>query len=187
MAKPSTCPAPVCYVPYFALLAGAARKSNSADVGCLFLAHQGAGAYVAPLNTGSDSSSAADSSSLRRINVRDESDVANARFMESFESRHSDHSFTAAVVSGTGRGARWFVSVGGSRWCAYAAESVRVCTLQVHGDHNDAPHCRIHCCGLHHVCTWLVLSAAHKTHNDGCSMSCAAANTSCFAAVPAPC
>jgi hypothetical protein len=81
------------------LLAGAAGKSNSADVGCLFLAHRGAGAFVAPLNTASSSSSAADSSSLRRINVRDESDMANARFMESYESRHSDHSFTAAVVS----------------------------------------------------------------------------------------
>jgi hypothetical protein len=35
---------------------------------------------------------------LRRISVRDEADMANARFMESYESRHSDHSFTAAVV-----------------------------------------------------------------------------------------
>ncbi|KAF6257560.1 hypothetical protein COO60DRAFT_1622225 [Scenedesmus sp. NREL 46B-D3] len=82
--------------------AGAAHKSNSADVGCLFLAHQGAGAYVAPLSTASDSSSAADSSSLRRIGVRDESDMANARFMESYESRHSDHSFTAAVAKQAG-------------------------------------------------------------------------------------
>ncbi|WIA11614.1 hypothetical protein OEZ85_011718 [Tetradesmus obliquus] len=75
--------------------AAAAGKSSSADVGCLFLAHRGAGAYVAPLSSSS-------SSSLRRISVRDESDMANARFMESYESRHSDHSFTAAVAKQAG-------------------------------------------------------------------------------------
>lgn len=70
-------------------------------MGCLFLAHQGCGAYVAPLST--DPSSLARSiGSLRRIHVQDSSDMSSARFMESFESRHSDHSFTAAVARQAG-------------------------------------------------------------------------------------
>jgi hypothetical protein len=101
------------------LLPGAAGKSNSAGVGCLFLAHRGAGAYVAPLNTASSSSSAADSSSMRRISVRDESNMSNARFMESYESRHSDHSFTAAVVSANLTGqAAWLAGL--ACWLAAA-------------------------------------------------------------------
>jgi hypothetical protein len=39
---------------------------------------------------------------LTCIHVQDAADMQHARFMESFESRHSDHSFTAAVVSDTG-------------------------------------------------------------------------------------
>lgn len=80
--------------------AGAAERSSSEGVGCLFLAHQGAGAYVTPLPAASAGSSiSAGKASLQRICVQDESDMQQARFMESYESRHSDHSFTAAVVS----------------------------------------------------------------------------------------
>jgi len=79
---------------------GAAERSSAAGVGCLFLAHQGAGAYAAPLPTSAAGVSISSSKApLTRINVQDVSDMQQARFMESFESRHSDHSFTAAVVS----------------------------------------------------------------------------------------
>jgi hypothetical protein len=69
-------------------------------VGCLFLAHRGAGAYVSPLPAEATGSSiSAGKATLQRISVQDASDMQQARFMESYESRHSDHSFTAAVVS----------------------------------------------------------------------------------------
>lgn len=83
------------------LVAGAAERSSAQGVGCLFLAHRGAGAYVAPMSGQSAGSSiSAGQAGLERIHVQDESDMQQARFMESYESRHSDHSFTAAVVSG---------------------------------------------------------------------------------------
>eukprot|EP00877_Chromochloris_zofingiensis_P002003 jgi/Chrzof1/11803/Cz06g10200.t1 len=73
---------------------GAAGRSDTAGVGCLFLAHRGHGAYASSLWD--------DSSPLERIHVNDVSDVSQARFMESYESRHSDHSFTAAVARQAG-------------------------------------------------------------------------------------
>lgn len=65
----------------------------------MFLAHRGAGAYVVPMS-GQAAGSSISSAELQRIHVQDASDMQHARFMESYESRHSDHSFTAAVVSG---------------------------------------------------------------------------------------
>lgn len=60
------------------------------DLGCLFLAHRGYGAYSAPL--------ADESAPLTRVWVKDVTNFSEAKLMESFESRHSSHSFTAAVV-----------------------------------------------------------------------------------------
>lgn len=59
---------------------------------CALFKHRGEGAYALPLFGESDLSD------MQRISVNDMSDMAGARFMESFEARHSDHSFTAAVV-----------------------------------------------------------------------------------------
>jgi hypothetical protein len=73
--------------------------SAAAGVGCMFMAHVGAGAYVAPLGgCALVAPSRPGGVPLRRINVADGPDMSAARFMESWESRHSDHSFTAAVV-----------------------------------------------------------------------------------------
>jgi hypothetical protein len=95
--------------------AGAAERSSAEGVGCLFLAHRGAGAYVAPLSGQSAGSKiSTGQAQLTRIHVQDASDMQHARFMESFESRHSDHSFTAAVVSNTGLAS--FVNAG---WHTY--------------------------------------------------------------------
>eukprot|EP00879_Flechtneria_rotunda_P017178 GHRR01017991.1.p1 GENE.GHRR01017991.1~~GHRR01017991.1.p1 ORF type:complete len:409 (+),score=126.91 GHRR01017991.1:145-1371(+) len=84
--------------------AAAADRSNSTDVGCLFLAHRSHGAYVAPLDRQSDSNStsSSNSSGIKQIHVQDVDDMAQARFMESYESRHSDHSFTADVAQQAG-------------------------------------------------------------------------------------
>lgn len=83
--------------------AGAAERSSAEGVGCLFLAHRGAGAYVAPLSGQSAGSKiSTGQAQLTRIHVQDASDMQHARFMESFESRHSDHSFTAAVARQAG-------------------------------------------------------------------------------------
>ena len=75
---------------------GAAGRSDEEGVGVLFLAHRGAGAYSTGLW--------GDGRSLTRIHVKDTQQLAEARFMESYESRHSNHSFTAQVVSGDTRG-----------------------------------------------------------------------------------
>ncbi|KIZ01992.1 3'(2'), 5'-bisphosphate nucleotidase [Monoraphidium neglectum] len=70
--------------------AAAASRSGEAGRGCLFLAHRGAGAYAADLWDAA--------APLQRIRVNDVADNSGARFMESFESRHSDHSFTGQVA-----------------------------------------------------------------------------------------
>ena len=73
----------------------ALSRNGLPGIGCLFLGHRGQGAYKAPYKGTSGLQG------LQRIGVRDFSHgFAEARFMESWESRHSDHSFTAAVVSG---------------------------------------------------------------------------------------
>lgn len=103
--SPALSAAPACVLLLLLLLfhipAGAAERSSSAGVGCMFLAHRGAGAYVAPLSSAEAAGVAVSTGAtdLTRIHVQDASDMQLARFMESFESRHSDHSFTAAVVS----------------------------------------------------------------------------------------
>jgi hypothetical protein len=82
----------------------------------MFLAHKGAGAFVAPLPASQAGRKlSASSRPLTPIQVQDAEDMSSARFMESFESRHSDHSFTAAVVSAWRRGrtcVQWLLSTG---------------------------------------------------------------------------
>jgi hypothetical protein len=67
-------------------------RAADADVGCLYIAHRGYGTYSAPL-------AAEAAEPFTRIRVKDVTDFSEAQFMESYESRHSDHSFSAAVVS----------------------------------------------------------------------------------------
>ena len=38
----------------------------------------------------------------QRIHVKDDADFSKSRFMESYESRHSDHSFTALLGAAVG-------------------------------------------------------------------------------------
>ena len=61
------------------------------DVGCLYVAHRGFGAYSAPL--------ADEAAPFTRVWVKDVTDFSEAQFMESYETRHSNHSFSASVVS----------------------------------------------------------------------------------------
>lgn len=70
------------------------EKSGQANVGEIFAAVRGYGAFSAPL--------VCSSSHMTRIQVKDVKDFSTARIMESFESRHSDHSFTAQVALGAG-------------------------------------------------------------------------------------
>jgi len=79
-----------CHRPQLVTQTGAAARSGEAGRGCLFVAHRGAGAYATSLWDAA--------APLERIHVGDMADSSGARFMESFESRHSDHSFTAQVV-----------------------------------------------------------------------------------------
>ncbi|MEW5319903.1 MAG: hypothetical protein WDW38_011018 [Sanguina aurantia] len=78
--------------------AGVMQRSGSSGVGSLFTAMRGAGSFQVPLwdvtapataITVQDLSSAADG-------------MAGARYMESFESRHSDHSLAAQVAERVG-------------------------------------------------------------------------------------
>jgi hypothetical protein len=93
--------------------AAAASRSGDAGRGCLFMAHRGRGAYAAALWDAAGP--------VERIHVDDVPEASGARFMESFESRHSDHSFTAQVVHGGGGGGR------------QAAWGVRAPRLRSHG------------------------------------------------------
>ncbi|GBF92606.1 SAL1 phosphatase [Raphidocelis subcapitata] len=68
----------------------AASRSGDAGRGLLFAAHRGHGAYVSGLWDASPP--------FTRIRVDDVAENSAARFMESFESRHSDHTFTAEVA-----------------------------------------------------------------------------------------
>lgn len=73
---------------------GAASQVGMDGVGVLFAAQQGCGAAVAPLS---------DSGMPQHcISVAKSGDVSQARFMESFESKHSDHSFTAKLGASVG-------------------------------------------------------------------------------------
>ncbi|KAF5832071.1 hypothetical protein DUNSADRAFT_12183 [Dunaliella salina] len=78
--------------------AGPPSRGDQQGIGCLFLAHRGAGAYKAALY------GAQGIDGVQPIGVHDfaEGGFANARFMESYESRHSDHSFTASVADHLG-------------------------------------------------------------------------------------
>jgi hypothetical protein len=100
------------------LSAGAAERSDEEGVGVLFLAHRGAGAYSTGLW--------GDARQLTRIHVKDTHQLEEARFMESYESRHSNHSFTAQVVGGSSRKGNWSLERGQGlrsfrhRWCLFA-------------------------------------------------------------------
>ncbi|KAK9825413.1 hypothetical protein WJX81_003131 [Elliptochloris bilobata] len=76
--------------------AGAAERVGQAGVGALFSATLGGGAFVGPLKEGGQP--------LQRLALEDSADFGEARFMESYESKQSDHSFAgrlAAVVGVT--------------------------------------------------------------------------------------
>ena len=91
----------------------AQRLSGDADVGCLFFSERGQGAWVEPLQNAGDAAPA-------QVRVAEVTEGAEARFMESVESRHSSHSINAALV---GRGRTW------RGWgCAAAWETVGRCS-----------------------------------------------------------
>eukprot|EP00195_Chlamydomonas_chlamydogama_P016354 CAMPEP_0202900884 /NCGR_PEP_ID=MMETSP1392-20130828/12088_1 /ASSEMBLY_ACC=CAM_ASM_000868 /TAXON_ID=225041 /ORGANISM="Chlamydomonas chlamydogama, Strain SAG 11-48b" /LENGTH=363 /DNA_ID=CAMNT_0049587341 /DNA_START=170 /DNA_END=1261 /DNA_ORIENTATION=- len=73
---------------------GAMGRAGDSDVGCLFLAHKGQGAYAAPLWD--------ESAEPVRVHVASVSDFSLAKMMESVESRHSNHSVTAKVAREAG-------------------------------------------------------------------------------------
>lgn len=73
---------------------GAASHVASDGAGVLFTAQLGCGAAVAPL---SDSGVP-----QQRIFVSESGDHSQSRFMESFESKHSDHTFTAKLGTAVG-------------------------------------------------------------------------------------
>jgi hypothetical protein len=99
----------------------AASRSGDAGRGCLFLAHRGRGAYAAALwDAGSP---------LERIHVDDVAGTSGARFMESFESRHSDHSFTAQVVRSWGAAGGGGGVLRPQRAAVFALRPVKASTL----------------------------------------------------------
>lgn len=70
--------------------AGAASRSSEGGVGCLFAAQKGHGAFVGPLR--------GDEAAGQALQLSDLADVSEARFMESYESAHSDQSFTSRLA-----------------------------------------------------------------------------------------
>lgn len=66
--------------------------ASSLSPGCLFSARRGHGAWAQALWD--------PAAPQQRITVDDSLTAAESRFMESYESRHSSHSVTAAVVGG---------------------------------------------------------------------------------------
>ncbi|DBA77012.1 TPA: hypothetical protein ACH3X1_009602 [Trebouxia sp. C0004] len=73
--------------------AGVAERVGTEGIGCLFTAIKGQGAFVGPLNGRPPSS---------RLQLQDRSDFSQARFMESYESKHSDQSFTSKLAKELG-------------------------------------------------------------------------------------
>ncbi|KAG2449003.1 hypothetical protein HYH02_005757 [Chlamydomonas schloesseri] len=69
----------------------AQRLSGDADVGCLFFSERGQGAWVEPLWNSSGALP-------HQVRVAEVTEGAEARFMESVESRHSSHSINAALA-----------------------------------------------------------------------------------------
>lgn len=74
---------------------GAMERAGEEGVGQIFAAIKGHGTYCAPL---SDPPSVP----MTRVRVVDVKDFSEARIMESFETRHSDHSFTKEVARRSG-------------------------------------------------------------------------------------
>eukprot|EP00891_Asterochloris_glomerata_P007631 jgi/Astpho2/7631/Aster-02524 len=75
--------------------AGAATRVGSRDVGCLFAAITGQGAFVGPLRGDSAGERTAHPDIVAQR-------ALHARFMESFESRHSNQGFTAQLAKELG-------------------------------------------------------------------------------------
>lgn len=73
--------------------AGVAEKVGTEGIGCIFTAVKGQGAFVGPLNG---------SMSSVKLKLEDTSDFSTARFMESYESKHSDQSFTSKLAKELG-------------------------------------------------------------------------------------
>lgn len=73
---------------------GTALNIGTDDVGVLFTAQSGCGAHVAPLSDGGVPQ--------QLISVAESRGAPEWRFMESVESKHSDHSFTAKLGSAVG-------------------------------------------------------------------------------------
>ncbi|KAK9811515.1 hypothetical protein WJX72_005139 [[Myrmecia] bisecta] len=75
-------------------LEGAAAKVGSEGIGCLFAAQRGQGAFVGPL-TG-------EGLPQQRLGLDDSGDMSAVRFMESYEAKHNDFSFTGRVAKRMG-------------------------------------------------------------------------------------
>lgn len=73
---------------------GGPEAMHAPDAGALFACARGAGSWSASLWD--------EAAPLERVRADDASPVADARVMESFESRHSDHSFAARVRTAAG-------------------------------------------------------------------------------------
>ena len=94
----------------------AASRSSEQSVGCLFAAQRDCGAYVGPLRGKPHCSyfvavitfhdavgvNAGDSMPQQRLWLPDNKDVSEARFMESYESAHSDQGFTSRLAKKLG-------------------------------------------------------------------------------------
>jgi 3'(2'), 5'-bisphosphate nucleotidase/inositol polyphosphate 1-phosphatase len=73
---------------------GGSGALNAPNAGALFACARGSGAWSADLWD--------ETVKLERVNVDDLAPVSQARVMESFESRHSDHSFASRVCGAAG-------------------------------------------------------------------------------------
>ncbi|CAK0782351.1 hypothetical protein CVIRNUC_005644 [Coccomyxa viridis] len=71
-----------------------ASKAGTDGVGVIFAAEKGQGAFAGPLSD--------DGRPGERLQLEDPQDFTELRFMESFESKHSDHSFTAKLAAKLG-------------------------------------------------------------------------------------
>jgi 3'(2'), 5'-bisphosphate nucleotidase len=66
----------------------------TSEVGCVFVAERGQGAWQLPLG--------GDETAVRRIHVSEETDLAQASYAESYESSHSLHDFTERIAEELG-------------------------------------------------------------------------------------
>lgn len=76
------------------------KSSSSSELGCIFAARRGCGAFTGPLFM--EDADGAASLPATRIHCNDLLAPEEARFMESYDSRHSDHSLSAAIAEDIG-------------------------------------------------------------------------------------